>query len=263
MAPSRTEIAYTFLQARNGKTFTPPELAEATGWAVSTARTYISKNWHPWVERVRPGLYRVDGFGLLSLDEFIQRQSQMKSDGYGDEEELRELLEAAIHGGEGSHYEFKEELPGQAHNLGKEIAAFATSGGGAIFLGISDAAAVIGLEGLEDEEARSDFRERVEGIARVVRPVVTPRIAYLDYGGATLCIVSVPDGGEPVYYYDHRPYVRIGSQSRPAEPEDVKQRISDWISGGGTGGAQGSRGRPRRHALTAAALRADRGFQLP
>jgi hypothetical protein len=33
------------------------------------------------------------------------------------------------------------------------------------------------------------------------------------------------DQSEPVFYYDHRPYIRDGSQSRPATPDEVKARI--------------------------------------
>lgn len=223
----KTVKAYEFLKERNGSTFTDAEMAEATGWAASTVRTYIGKHWHPWVTRVAPKVYRVEGFALLSLDEFIRRQSQVKSDSYGDAAELRDILEAAIRTGEDARSEFKEEFPKQGHSLGREIAAFATSGGGTIFLGVSDASVVVGLAGLDDAQARSDFRERIEGMARAVRPMVTPRVSYLDYGGAVLCIVTVPDGDEPVYYYDHRPYLRAGSQSRPAEPDEVKQRYED------------------------------------
>ena len=225
---AKTRKAYQLLRERNGDTVTIAELMERTGWARDTARTYATKHWRPWLERVATHTYRVDGFALISEEEFIQRQSQVKSDNYGEAAALRELLDQALQTGEGQQYEFKEAFPEQAHNLGREIAAFATSGGGTIFLGVSDASAVIGLVGLSDAESRSDFRERVEGIARTTRPAVVPRIGYLDYAGGTLCLIQVPDGAEPVYYYDHRPYVRIGSESRPATPEEVKDLILKW-----------------------------------
>ncbi len=222
---TKTRIAYKLLRERNGETVTIVELIERTGWVKDTARTYVTKHWRPWLERVTPGTYRVDGFALITEEEFIQRQSQVKSDNYGEAAALRELLDQALQAGEGQQYEFKEAFPEQAHNLGTEIAAFATSGGGVIFLGVSDASAVIGLVGLGDTSSRSDFRERIEGIARTVQPAVSPLIGYLDYGGATLCVAQVPNGAEPVYYYDHRPYVRVGSQSRPATPAEVKKLI--------------------------------------
>ena len=225
---AQTRRAHAVLSERNGKTVTIRELVDGTGWLENTVRSYISKHWRPWLTRVAPGTYRVDDFGLISEEEFIQRQSQVKSDKYGEAAALRELLDEALQAGEGQLYEFKEAFPEQAHNLGTEIAAFATSGGGTIFLGVSDASAVIGLVGLNDPESRSDFRERVEGIARTARPAVVPRIGYLDYAGATLCLVQIPDGAEPVYYYDHRPYVRNGSESRPATPEEVKDLILKW-----------------------------------
>ena len=169
---AKTRRAYQLLRERNGYTVTIAELMERTGWARDTARTYATKHWRPWLERVATQTYRVDGFALISEEEFIQRQSQVKSDNYGEAAALRELLDQALQTGEGQQYEFKEAFPEQAHNLGTEIAAFATSGGGTIFLGVSDASAVIGLVGLGDAESRSDFRERVEGIARTTRPAV-------------------------------------------------------------------------------------------
>lgn len=222
---ARTKQAYALLRERNGKTVTIDELAERTGWAKDTVRTYIAKHWQPWLTRIARETYGVDGLALISEEEFVRRQSQVKSDDYGEADALREILNAALRSGEGQHDEFKEALPDQGHALGREIAAFATSGGGTIFLGVSDASAVIGLAGLGDPESRVDFRERVEGIARSVQPAVSLRVDYLDYGGATLCLARVPSGAEPVYYYDHRPYVRIGSQSRPATPAEVKDLI--------------------------------------
>ncbi len=222
---AKTRKAYELLRERNGETVTIGQLMARTGWARDTARTYVTKHWRPWLRRVAAGTYRVDGFALISEDEFIRRQSQVKSDNYGEAALLRDLLDEALRAGEGQRYEFKEEMPEQGHSLGREIAALATSGGGTIFLGVSDAPAVIGLVGLGDAKSRTDFRERVEGIARTVQPAVSPLIDYVDYGGATLCLARVPDGAEPVYYYDHRPYIRIGSQSRPATPAEVKDLI--------------------------------------
>ena len=232
---AKTRKAFKLLRERNGDTVTIAQLMERTGWAKDTARTYVTKHWRPWLERVATETYRVDGFALVSEQEFIQRQSQVKSDKYGEAAALRELLNEALRAGEGQHHEFKEALPEQGHSLGREIAALATSGGGTIFLGVSDASAVIGLVGLGDAKSRTDFRERVEGIARTVQPAVSPRIDYLDYGGATLCLARVPNGTEPVYYYDHRPYVRIGSQSRPALPAEVKDLILG-LNGSPSGG---------------------------
>lgn len=222
---AKTRQAYALLRERNGKTVTIAELAERTGWTANTVKTYIPKHWRPWLKRTARETYRVDGLALISEEDFLRRQSQVKSEDYGEAGALRELLSEGLRSGEGLRHEFKEALPDQGHTLGREIAAFATSGGGTIFLGVSDAAAVIGLAGLGDAESRADFRERVEGIARSVQPAISLRVDYVDYGGATLCLARVPGGSEPVYYYDHRPYIRIGSQSRPATPAEVKDLI--------------------------------------
>ena len=75
------ERAHAFLRARNGATFSIPEMARATGWSESTVKTYIPKHWQPWLTRIGAGTYRVDGFDRVSLDVFMRRQSQVKSDG--------------------------------------------------------------------------------------------------------------------------------------------------------------------------------------
>ena len=74
------ERAHAFLRERNGATFSIPEMARATGWSESTVKTYVPKHWRPWLTRVGAGTYRVAGFDRVSLDVFMRRQSQVKSD---------------------------------------------------------------------------------------------------------------------------------------------------------------------------------------
>ena len=50
-------------------------------------------------------------------------------------EEISAQLPKLRETGETNSVDFKEDFPDQAHRLGKEIAAMATSGGGRIFLG--------------------------------------------------------------------------------------------------------------------------------
>lgn len=73
-----TERAYAFLRERNDGLFTVSEMADATGWSENTIRTYIPKFWRPWVTRVGMGMYRVAGFENVSIEDFKQRQSQVK-----------------------------------------------------------------------------------------------------------------------------------------------------------------------------------------
>jgi hypothetical protein len=43
--------------------------------------------------------------------------------------------------------------------------------------------------------------------------------------GLILSVLIRQEQSEPVYYYDHRPYIRDGSQSRPATPDEVKAKV--------------------------------------
>ena len=37
--------------------------------------------------------------------------------------------------------------------------------------------------------------------------------------------IRIPPQDEPVFYYDYRPYIRDGRRSRPATPDEVKERV--------------------------------------
>ena len=62
--------------------------------------------------------------------------------------------------GEGTTTEFKVDFPPQIHTLAEEVAAFATSGGGTILIGVADDGNVVGL----DDEQRDKSFHRVQGV---------------------------------------------------------------------------------------------------
>ena len=221
----KMRAAYRFLRARNGSTVSVSELSRATGWSETTTRTYISKTLRPWLARLSAGTYQVSGVASLSEDRFLTLQSQVRGKEDTEAQSLRARLDEALRRLEGPHIEFKEAIPQNAQSLRREIAAFATNGGGQIYLGIRDDGTVAGLAGLFAPADRSAFREQVEGIARGVDPAVAPEVTFIEYEGSVVCLVDVPNGPEPVYYVENRPYVRIGSASRPARPDEVKMLI--------------------------------------
>jgi len=126
--------------------------------------------------------------------------------------------------GETSEVEFKEDVPEQAHRLGKEIAAMASSGGGRIFLGINDNGDLCGLN-VNTGDERDDIAERVHSIARTVKPV--PKIDYQFAVESQKAVLVIDISGQehPVYYYDSRPYVRDKRRARPAEPDEVVKLV--------------------------------------
>lgn len=138
---------------------------------------------------------------------------------------LTETISKIRSQGENHVQEFKENFPGQGHELAREVAAFATSGGGIILIGVDDDGNVVGL----NEADRDGLYHRAQGIVRQVRPAVKHDISFAYDGGFILTVYVRDDQTEPVFYYEHRPYIRDGRTSRPATPEEVKERV--WAHG--------------------------------
>ena len=127
------------------------------------------------------------------------------------------LIAEAQRRGEGQEIEFKQAKPDK-NKLAKEIAAFATSNAGRIFLGITDKGQVVGLE-----VDQGKLREWIENIcSNNVRPPITAGIEFVEWDGVTVCVISVPKGLASIYYVNNIPYIRRGSQARPADPAEVE-----------------------------------------
>lgn len=127
--------------------------------------------------------------------------------------------------GEGATLEFKEDFPEQGHTLAREVAAFATSGGGTILIGVHNNGEVSGLAA-STEDDRDALVHRAQNIVRTIKPQVKYQTGLAsDEGKLILVIAIAADQGEPVFYYQERPYIRDGRESRPAEPNEVKERV--------------------------------------
>lgn len=223
--PSRYErvrAAYEFLRARNGEQISIADFAAATDWAPATARTYVAKMLKPWLTTDGDGRYTVHDFNLTE-NQFIARLSQVRADGtVADESAEQARTREALAAGENSRVEFKSSIPDQTDKLAHEIAALATRDGGTIYVGVNDAGAIVGLsDAANTPEGRSAFRERVEGCARIVRPAIEVTVRFTQLGEHTIAEVAVPNGDAVVYTVKNVPYIRSGSQSRPAEPDEV------------------------------------------
>lgn len=126
--------------------------------------------------------------------------------------------------GEGLKVEFKERLPEQAIKTAKALAAFGTSGGGVLYVGINDNCELVGVE-VPSGDLRDELVRRVQDIVSSVRPNLNSRILFAVENGFTVLAVCIPAQDEPVYYCEQRPYIRDLARSRPATPEDVKERV--------------------------------------
>lgn len=144
--------------------------------------------------------------------------------------ELSEQLLSLCERGEGINLEFKRELPTQFRDIAKTIAAFASSSGGQILVGVGDDGTICGLTEANDPKNRDTFVQRIVGIARDVKPSIQVDVRWAIQSKAIVAIVGVEKGIEPIYYADNKPYVRRGNISRPAEPDEVGQTFRERYS---------------------------------
>ena len=129
-----------------------------------------------------------------------------------------ELLEI-INNGENSGVEFKRDVL-QNHDLAKELVAFSNFSGGMVLLGVDDDGTIIGL-------TRADLEEWVMTTCRdKIRPAIIPffEIVRDVEVGENVAIVSVTRGYD-VHRLWHKNsnkyYIRVGTQSREATPEEL------------------------------------------
>jgi hypothetical protein len=133
--------------------------------------------------------------------------------------------------GEGPTLEYMAEFPSNATELAKEIAAFGSSDGGTILLGVSDAGELQGLEQLDQAASRDALIRRLEGVCHgQIKPSITPAAVFAVEEDRVVLVIRVPRGEQPVYYCHGKPYVRHLRQSRPAEPHEVIERVAHYLT---------------------------------
>src|SRR2546421_7828201 len=152
-----------------------------------------------------------------------------------NDKELADQLQLDLAEGESWHIEFKEYdhsrldekiADSWKDDLSDELAAFASIGG-KIYIGISDDGIVKGIGGSHQTWQEKLF-ERAVGR-------VKPRVNWKSYyftdpaTGLRLIRIDVLEG-EPIYYVMGRPYIREGTISRPAEPEEVKACFKEYFA---------------------------------
>lgn len=132
--------------------------------------------------------------------------------------------------GESQELEYKSEFPSNTRDLGKEIAAFASSNNGTILVGVDDTGELIGLSECNSVEGRDQIIRRLEGISKgTVKPSITPTAKFAVEDDKVVLVIIVPKGAQPVYYSNNTPYVRHLTQACPAEPHEVVERVSAYL----------------------------------
>lgn len=167
------------------------------------------------------------------------------------DETLSETLPVLRDRGEGQHLEFMVEYPKNGYELSREIAAFASSNAGTILIGVSDDGELIGLPDLDTNNGRDTILRRVEGVCSGnIRPAITPVVKFAQEVDAVVLVIEVPRGSQPIYYSKNTPYIRHLSSSRPAEPHEVIDRISEWFK---TSPVKATEGDPKSQFLSSIA----------
>jgi ATP-dependent DNA helicase RecG len=136
--------------------------------------------------------------------------------------------------GEGQTLEFKETIPNNAQDLCKGIAAFASSNGGRILVGVTRSGDLVGLRNADQPETRDSLTLRVSNLCRsAVAPQIALSIKFAVERFRVVMVIDVPKGTEPVYYYNGKPYVRDLAESRPATPDEVIERVKKFLINSG------------------------------
>ena len=122
----------------------------------------------------------------------------------------KEQLTDVIEIGEGYRVEFKERL---SNKIDKDMAAFATSRGGKIYLGISDHGEVKGIN------ITNKLRSQVEDIARNCKPSVP--ITLRELRRERVLVITVKAGRDKPYGCSSGYYFRNGASSQKMTRDEI------------------------------------------
>ncbi len=138
-------------------------------------------------------------------------------------------IKPLIQQGEGLQIEFKVIYPETDIKLAKEIAAFATTQGGKIFLGINNNGEIIGVKGVDTPKGKDNLTKRIRDLAEKIKPKVDISVDYVSETDIYIVIITVRKGVMPLYEYEGKVYVRFLESSREATFDEKIRLQSDWL----------------------------------
>ena len=135
--------------------------------------------------------------------------------------ETTELLEI-ISRDEDSRHQFKADVTNET-SLGQEMVAFSNSGGGSIFIGVSNDGTFAGLR----REDMGRLNQLVSNAAsQQVRPPINPQTENIAAPNGLVMQVVVPDGvSKPYMDKNGVIWVKSGSDKRKATSREEVQRL--------------------------------------
>lgn len=140
--------------------------------------------------------------------------------------ETAELIEV-ISRGEDSRHQFKADFT-NADALAAEIVAFSNSAGGRIFIGVTNANTVVGL----DPAAIDRLNQLISNAAsQNVRPAVNPLTENVSHPEGTVLVLTVPEGiSKPYMDKNGAIWVKSGADKRRATSREEIQRLFQQAS---------------------------------
>lgn len=135
--------------------------------------------------------------------------------------EITELLEI-ISRGEDSKHQFKRNVS-NATSLAGEMVAFSNSGGGKIFIGVSDTGEITGLSSADINRLNS----LVSNVAsQNVRPPVNPKTENISLSEGLVMVITVFDGiSKPYLDNQGAIWVKSGADKRKVTSREEMQRM--------------------------------------
>lgn len=122
--------------------------------------------------------------------------------------------------GENDSIEFKQSA---TRELAKEVAAFASSRGGVVLIGVVDSGrTIVGIE--EDFEV---VHQKIQSwIHEFVEPAPPYEIGRIQHNSVEIVMITVSAGAEPAYAFKERFYYRNGEQSQPIPASEIERRFT-------------------------------------
>lgn len=132
---------------------------------------------------------------------------------YDESKEKEDKIKRYIHeikGGESQEVEFKLQIyPKFNQRLAKEIAGFANTNDGKIFIGVDDETNIIGVSNCKK------LKDGIDNICRDIDPPIIPKYDVFQYEGKELLVVII-EKSDMIHLLGGRLYIRSNATTRPA-----------------------------------------------
>ena len=128
--------------------------------------------------------------------------------------------------GEGMSLEFKERF--STDQIRTTIAAFASTRGGKIILGVNNEGVQVGYQGEEKIDTplgKDQLQQRIRGLISNIDPKPKIRIYFItNEDGLYFAVIVVMRGSSPLYSVSGKVYIRELDQTRGANTEEIVER---------------------------------------